>query len=138
MAMNPVRSRNVSTKRPAARPRSSASPSAYDRIWAVVRRIPRGRVATYGQVAALAGYPRAPRVAGYALHALPQGSPLPWHRVVGAGGRLSLARLSPDGATTQRLRLEREGVRFTARGRVALDRYQWKAGRLRSASPDAP
>jgi methylated-DNA-protein-cysteine methyltransferase-like protein len=84
----------------------------------VVRRIPRGRVATYGEVAAKAGFPHAPRLAGYALYALPEGTPLPWHRVVGAGGRLTLARLSPDGALTQRMRLEREGVKFDARGRV--------------------
>jgi methylated-DNA-protein-cysteine methyltransferase-like protein len=85
-------------------------------------------VATYGQVAALAGYPHAPRLAGYALHALPAGTPVPWHRVVGAGGRLSLARLSPDGALTQRLRLEREAVRFGPRGRVDLARHAWRPG----------
>ena len=94
--------------------------TAYDRIYAVVRRIPRGRVMTYGQVAAAAGMPRAPRLAGYALYALPPGTPLPWHRVVGAGGRLTLGRLSPDGALTQRMRLEREGVKFDARGRVVM------------------
>src|SRR5205085_10527959 len=97
--------------------------TAYDRIYDVVRRIPHGRVATYGQVAALAGYTHAPRLAGYALYALPEGSPLPWHRVVGAGGRLSLARVSSAGATTQRMRLEREGVTFTPRGRVVLERH---------------
>ena len=69
------------------------SEATYARIYAVVRRIPRGRVATYGQVAALAGLPHAPRVAGYALHALPEGTPIPWHRVVAAGGRLTLGRL---------------------------------------------
>lgn len=99
---------------------------SWDPVYAVVRRIPRGRVATYGQIAALAGFPRAPRVAGYALHALPAGSPLPWHRVVAAGGRLSLVRLDPDAALTQRMRLEREGVRFDARGRVDLRRCGWK------------
>src|SRR5260221_13244468 len=88
----------------------------YDRIYRIVARIPRGRVATYGQIAALAGLPHAPRVAGYALHALPEGSPVPWHRVVAAGGRLSLARLDAGAAVTQRLRLEREGVAFDARG----------------------
>jgi methylated-DNA-protein-cysteine methyltransferase-like protein len=102
-----------------------ASQSAYPRIHAAVRRIPRGKVATYGQIAALAGLPHAPRVAGYALHALPPGSPVPWHRVVAAGGKLSLGRLSPDGATTQRLRLEHEGVGFDGRGCVVLDRHQW-------------
>jgi len=92
-------------------------------------RIPRGRVATYGQVAAEAGLPHAPRVAGYALHALPPASPVPWHRVVAAGGRLSLGRLDPSGALTQRLRLEHEGVRFDARGCVDLERHQWRPRR---------
>jgi methylated-DNA-protein-cysteine methyltransferase-like protein len=91
-----------------------------------VRRIPRGRIATYGQVAALAGYARQPRLAGYAMHALPAGTPLPWHRVLGAGGRLTIARLDPGAAITQRLRLEREGVRFDARGRADLARHQWR------------
>jgi len=103
-------------------------PTAYTRILAVVRRIPRGRVATYGQVAALAGYPHAPRLAGYALHARPEGSPLPWHRVLGAGGRLSLGRLSAEGALLQRLKLEAEGVAFDPRGRVRLARHLWKPG----------
>lgn len=111
---------------PSARARRAADDNAYDRILAVVRRIPSGRVATYGQVAALAGYPRAPRLAGYALHALPAGSPVPWHRVLGAGGKLSLARLSPDGAVTQRLRLAREGVAFDARGCVDLAAHGWR------------
>jgi methylated-DNA-protein-cysteine methyltransferase-like protein len=101
----------------------------YRRIYAVVARIPRGRVASYGQVAALAGLPHAPRVAGYALHALHGHSPLPWYRVVGAGGRLSLARLDPSSATTQRLRLEREGVAFDPRGRVVIARFQWRPRR---------
>jgi methylated-DNA-protein-cysteine methyltransferase-like protein len=111
----------------AATPRARAADGAYARIRAVVSRVPRGRVATYGQIAALAGFPRAPRLAGYALHALPEGSPLPWHRVVGAGGRLSLARLSPECALDQRMRLELEGVRFDSRGRVMLRRYRWRS-----------
>ena len=122
--------------------RRRRSSTAYDKIYAVVRRIPRGKVATYGRVASLAGHPRAPRLAGYALYALPEGSPLPWHRVVGAGGRLTLARLSPDGALTQRMRLEREGVRFDARGRVELRAFAWvpgrKAARAKARKPKAP
>ena len=111
--------------------------SAYPRIYAVVTRIPRGRVATYGQVAAEAGMTHAPRVAGYALHALPSGSPIPWHRVVAAGGRLSLGKLDPASAMTQRLRLENEGVRFDGRGCVDMDRHTWKprARRLRTLRP---
>lgn len=106
------------------------------RIHAVVRLIPRGKVATYGQVAELAGFGAQARLAGYALHALPEGTPLPWHRVLGAGGRLTLVKLSVGAATTQRLRLEREGVRFDARGRVDLDVWRWRprAGRKGKAA----
>lgn len=111
-----------------ASPVRRGEPSDYERIYAVVARIPRGRVATYGQVAALAGLPHAPRVAGYALHALPDGSPVPWHRVVAAGGRVSLGKLSPHGAITQRLRLEREGVRFDGRGCVDMEHHRWSKG----------
>jgi len=103
-----------------------ARPTYATKILAVVRRVPCGKVATYGQVAALAGFAHAPRLAGYALHALPDGSPLPWHRIVGAGGKLSLARLSPDGALLQRLKLEAEGVGFDARGRVKMKEHTWK------------
>jgi len=121
-------SRRPATKKRALRVREAPLPSsqsAYPRIHAAVRRIPRGKVATYGQIAALAGLPHAPRVAGYALHALPPGTPVPWHRVVAAGGKLSLGRLSADGATTQRLRLEHEGVRFDGRGCVHMAEHQW-------------
>lgn len=111
-----------------------ATPSAWLRIYAVVRRIPRGRVSTYGEVAKAAGFGRAARVAGWALHALPPGSDVPWHRVVAAGGRLSLARLDLDAALTQRLRLEKEGVRFDARGRVALASHAAKLGTPRRTS----
>jgi methylated-DNA-protein-cysteine methyltransferase-like protein len=86
-------------------------------------------VATYGQIAALAGLAGQPRLAGYALSALPEGSPLPWHRVLGVGGRLSLMRSDPATGLTQRLRLEREGVRFDARGRVDLGVYGWRPRR---------
>lgn len=97
----------------------------FSRILEVVRRIPRGRVATYGQVAALAGLPRHARHVGYALHGLPPGTPLPWHRVINARGAISLRRF--DGAAeTQRIRLEGEGVAFDPRGRVSLDRNQWR------------
>ena len=102
--------------------------SAYLRIYAVIRRIPRGRVATYGQVATLAGLPGRPRLAGYALYASRPHHRLPWHRVLGAGGRLTLAALDPASALTQRMRLEAEGVRFTARGRVDMVAFQWRPG----------
>lgn len=99
----------------------------YARIWAAVRRIPRGRVASYGQVAEVAGLPRQARLVGYALHASAPDS-VPWHRVVNAQGALSLGKLDPGGALTQRIRLEAEGVGFDARGRVRMEAHRWKAG----------
>jgi methylated-DNA-protein-cysteine methyltransferase-like protein len=109
-------------------PMSSAGAGSYARIYAVVRRIPRGRVATYGQIAELAGLPGHARQVGYALAALPEGSVVPWHRVLNAGGALSLRRDS-GGEISQRLRLEQEGVRFDAGGRVALERVRWRPSR---------
>jgi len=106
--------------------RAAAGSALAARIGALVRKIPRGRVATYGQIAALAGAPRHARFVGAVLRRLPEGSPAPWHRVLGAGGRLSLARFAPHAAQTQRLRLEREGVRVVGRGRVDLARYGWR------------
>jgi methylated-DNA-protein-cysteine methyltransferase-like protein len=104
------------------------------RIFAVIRRIPRGRVSSYGEVAALAGLAGHARLVGYALHASAPES-LPWHRVVNARGQLSLARIDESGALTQRLRLEREGVRFDPGGRVRMDRYRWRSPSARAASP---
>lgn len=101
----------------------------YRRIYAVVRRIPRGRVATYGQIAVLAGMPRQPRVIGYALHALPAGTTVPWHRVINARGMVSVRGGGSGEEIGQRLRLEREGVAFDARGRVSLARFGWRPNR---------
>lgn len=98
--------------------------STYTRIYSVVRRIPRGRVATYGQVARLAGCPGRARQVGYALAALRSATALPWQRVVNAAGSISLRPMS--GGITQRLMLEREGVRFDSAGRVALKQFGWK------------
>jgi methylated-DNA-protein-cysteine methyltransferase-like protein len=109
---------------------------SYARIWQAVREIPRGRVATYGQVAEAAGLGKQARQAGYALHALPKGTDVPWHRVINAQGKVSF----PPGTRAykeQRKRLEAEGVVFL-RGRIDLDRYGrnatldemlWKPGR---------
>jgi methylated-DNA-protein-cysteine methyltransferase-like protein len=100
--------------------------SRYERIYAVIRRIPKGRVATYGQIADLAGFPGHARQVGYALYALHEPSTVPWHRVVNAQGRLSLGRVIPEGDVEQRIRLEIEGVEFDAEGKVALGRFQWR------------
>jgi len=94
----------------------------------VVRRIPRGRVASYGQVARLAGLPGRARQVGYAMHALQSGTRLPWHRVVNAEGRVSRRRV-PGAELTQRMLLVREGVRFDARGRISFERFGWRVTR---------
>lgn len=107
--------------------RKALSPS-YAKIYAVVRRIPRGRVATYGQVAELAGLAGHARQVGYALHALPDSTALPWHRVVNAQGAVSL-RSVPGVELQQRVLLEREGISFNARGRIALSQHRWKPAR---------
>jgi methylated-DNA-protein-cysteine methyltransferase related protein len=100
--------------------------NSHGRIHAVVRRIPAGRVSTYGDVAALAGLPGHARLVGYALHALPAGSAVPWHRVVNARGTLSTGRAFPGGDVLQRQRLEAEGVAFDANGRLELRRWRWR------------
>ncbi|HXO19298.1 MAG TPA: MGMT family protein [Thermoanaerobaculia bacterium] len=118
-----------------ARPKAGPSVS-YSLIYAVVRRIPRGRVATYGQVAALAGLPGHARMVGYALHRLPEGQGVPWQRVINAQGEVS-RRTSSDSDELQRLLLEAEGVSFDARGRVSLRRFRWRPGAVsgRSSPP---
>lgn len=90
----------------------------------MVERIPPGRVATYGQIAALAGIPRHARQVGYALHALPEGSQVPWHRVINARGEVS-PRSEQGYEHYQRHLLEEEGVAFDSRGRVELGRFRW-------------
>lgn len=100
----------------------------YQRIYAVVRRIPRGKVSTYGQIAVLAGLPGHARQVGYALHALPDGTTVPWHRVINARGEVSRRRV-PGPELSQRLLLEREGVRFDGRGRVDLRSCGWRRRR---------
>jgi len=100
----------------------------FARVYAAVRRIPRGRVATYGQVALLLGVPRGARAVGWALRALRgrSAATVPWQRVVGAGGRISLR--GGSGPFVQRKRLEAEGVRFVG-GRIDLARYGLQQGR---------
>jgi len=89
-----------------------------------VRQIPVGRVATYGQIAALSGFPGHARQVGYALHALPEGSDVPWHRVINARGEVSL-RSEPGYEHYQQHLLEEEGVEFSASGRLDLGRWRW-------------
>ena len=97
----------------------------YRRIYAVVARVPRGRVATYGQIATLARLPRHARLVGYALNVLPPGSNVPWHRVVNAKGQVSPRADALGHEDLQAELLRREGVRFVE-GAIALDRFQWR------------
>jgi len=118
-------------------PRRRPEPSRWLRVWRVVARIPAGRVATYGQVAALAGLPGAARQVGYALSALPDDSSVPWQRVVNARGEVS-PRRDFDGAPRQRVLLVDEGVVFDERGRIDLRRFGWRsAPRPRPRKPSA-
>lgn len=96
-----------------------------ERIYATVDAIPRGNVATYGQIASEAGLPRRARLVGRLLRDLPVGSKIPWYRVLNAQGRIS-SRGAPQSERTQRRRLEREGVTFDERDRVDLRRYAWR------------
>ena len=97
----------------------------YQCIYDVVRRIPEGEIATYGQIASLAGYPRRARQVGYALHALPGGSGVPWHRVINARGEVSARTAKPGWENVQVQMLEEEGVVFDHQGRVDLQRFRW-------------
>jgi methylated-DNA-protein-cysteine methyltransferase-like protein len=102
--------------------------SPYEKIYAVIARIPRGKVATYGQVAALAGLPGHARQVGTALGVLPESSTVPWQRVINARGEVS-PRGGQGGLGIregfQRHLLEEEGVPFDERGRIDLDRNGW-------------
>jgi len=105
-------------------------------VKAVIRAIPRGRVATYGQVAALAGRERAARGVAWILHSSSEAAGLPWHRVIGGQGRISLPRRR--GFEEQKARLVAEGIAVGPGGRIALKRYRWEpgagaAGRSRAA-----
>ncbi|HUI65488.1 MAG TPA: MGMT family protein [Bacteroidota bacterium] len=102
---------------------------AYFRIWETVSRVPRGKVSSYGSIARLSGLPRQARLAGYALHNLPPGMDIPWHRVINSAGRISLPGIR--GETQARL-LKREGVVFH-QGKIDLKRFGWHTGHHRSA-----
>jgi methylated-DNA-protein-cysteine methyltransferase-like protein len=96
----------------------------YARIFSVVRAIPRGTVATYGQVAEMAGLPGHARQVGYALAAYDGDEALPWQRVVNAQGRVS-PRADPESEEVQRDLLRAEGVVFDSTGRLDLERFRW-------------
>lgn len=99
--------------------------SSYRLFYDVVRRIPSGRVSTYGSVAHAAGLPGHARQVGYAMAALRDDHDVPWHRVINVRGEVSTRAGGSAFEQIQRALLESEGVRFDAAGRVDLDRYGW-------------
>jgi len=100
----------------------------FRQIYAIVRQIPKGKVATYGQVATMAGYHSQARQVGYALNSLPDGLDIPWQRVINAKGHIS-PRSNPIYEEIQRQILETEGIHFNLRGRIDLGKYQWNPGK---------
>lgn len=99
---------------------------AVDAICAVIRRIPKGWVATYGQVAAMAGMPRRARLVGRVLQRLDPATRIPWHRVVNAKGEVSYSLSRNGGDVLQRRLLEKEGIKFDASNRLDLERCRWR------------
>jgi methylated-DNA-protein-cysteine methyltransferase-like protein len=99
-------------------------PSFFRRVYQVVRLIPPGQVATYGQIAEIVSHRQAARTVGWALNGLPEGEDVPWHRVINARGLIS-PRGRGNAAATQRALLEREGVLFDPQDRIDLARFQW-------------
>lgn len=99
--------------------------TTYNRIYTVVRQIPPGRVATYGQVAELAGLIGQPRLVGYALYRVTDGDDIPWHRVINAKGEVSRSPHRHGSDDLQQTLLEAEGIVFNDRGVLNLKTYRW-------------
>ncbi|MGD1857551.1 MAG: MGMT family protein [Leptolyngbyaceae cyanobacterium] len=99
--------------------------NSYDRIYTVVRQIPAGKVATYGQVAELAGLIGKPRVVGYALYKVAPDDDIPWQRVINAKGEISTSAFRDGSDDLQRVLLEDEGIEFEG-GKISLSKYRWQ------------
>lgn len=98
--------------------------NTFERIYDVVKRIPKGKVASYGTIAAMAGNPRWARVVGYALHSNPEPITIPCHRVVTKDGRISVA-FAFGGENMQRLLLSEEGIEFLNDGKIDMKKHEW-------------
>lgn len=103
--------------------------TAYDDIYAIVRQIPRGKVATYGQVADLAQQYGKARLVGYALYRVDPKSDIPWHRVVNAKGEISHSSLRYGTDYLQKALLEEEGIKFSSEEKINLREYLWRSPR---------
>jgi methylated-DNA-protein-cysteine methyltransferase-like protein len=114
-------------------PRGLRQPLSYEKIYHVVRQIPAGKVATYGQIAKIVDR-CTPRMVGYAMAALPSNFDVPWQRVINHGGEIS-RRSCGDGSLRQRKLLEAEGIQFDKRGRVDLKKSRWAGPDPKFISP---
>jgi methylated-DNA-protein-cysteine methyltransferase-like protein len=117
-------------------------PSFFEKVHRLVRAVPPGKVTSYGAIARMLEHPHAARTVGWAMHGIPEGSDVPWWRVLNGKGRISLA--AERGAGLQRELLEAEGVAFDERGCVDLKRFEWEglgwhevAELMEEGSPDA-
>jgi methylated-DNA-protein-cysteine methyltransferase-like protein len=117
------RTRKAASRKAAVKKVEISENDARQRILAAIRRIPRGHVCTYGNVADVAGLPRRARLVGTVLRQTPSSRDLPWYRVINAGGRISFP-LGSEAHARQKKKLEAEGVDFVG-GRVDLKRYGW-------------
>ena len=125
------------SRRGTVRPGGSTA-GALAKIYAVIQRIPQGKVATYGQVAALAGLPRRARMVGAALRNTPEDLSLPWQRVINAQGAVSHRSGLGVEEGYQRHLLEEEGIVFDARGRIDLERFGWDPDARAPRRPRGP
>ena len=100
--------------------------SQYDRIYDIVRKIPFGKVATYGQIADLARLYGKARLVGYALFRVQIADDIPWHRVINAKGEISYSFNRQGGDYLQKVLLEEEGIGFKKNGKIDLNRYLWQ------------
>ncbi|MFM2311939.1 MAG: hypothetical protein RLZZ04_1215 [Cyanobacteriota bacterium] len=100
--------------------------SNYDRIYSTVRQIPWGKVATYGQIADIAGLYGKARLVGYALFRVQIEDDIPWHRVINAQGEISYSLQRQGGDYLQKALLEAEGIEFKSNGKIDLNKYRWQ------------
>ncbi|HEY73747.1 MAG TPA: MGMT family protein [Thermoflexia bacterium] len=100
-------------------------PGFFERVYRLVRQVPPGKVTSYGAIARMLGNPRAARTVGWALHSTPEGSDVPWQRVINSQGRISTS-CEEHGQGLQRALLEEEGVEFDERGYVDQERFGWE------------
>jgi methylated-DNA-protein-cysteine methyltransferase related protein len=111
--------------------------NTYDRIYTIVKRIPYGKISTYGQIANLAGLPRRARLVGYALFRVTPDSDVPWHRVINAKGEISESPFRQGNDYLQRALLEAEGITFNPQNKISLAQYQWQPD-LAECPPEYP